>query len=259
MTDKSANFYQNTEKVQNHYQKLSQNYDDLWNYSPDFIQFLSKNICESLNLKPTDIFLDLGCGTGLFTKEISNQIQFKNPLVCADISSDMLEQLSDRNKYECVVMDAIKFSSQPRSFDKIIIKEMIHHLNNEEQKLLIKNLFDRLNNKGQFLLTLLPQTIEYPLFETALHRHKELQPDYKILAELFKNAGFQTKIDFVSYPLNIAKTKYLKMVENRYMSLLSSFSDREILAGINEIEQKYSDKEILKFNDVFVFVLGTKY
>jgi len=258
MADLSVNFYQNKKRVQNHYQNLSQNYDDLWTYSADFMQFLSKNVSVYLELKSTDIFLDLGCGTGLFAKEISNLIKFENPLVCADISADMLTQLSDDRKYESVVMDAIAFSALPRSFDKILVKEMIHHLEQEQQNCLIKNLFDRLNINGQFLLILLPQKIEYPLFEAALLRHQKLQPDYKLLAAEFEKVGFQTEVNFVPYPLSISKTKYLRMVKNRYMSLLSSFSDREIEAGIKEIEQKYCDREILNFNDTFVFILGKK-
>ncbi len=170
----------------------------------------------------------------------------------------MLTQLSNNSQYECIAMDAITFSSQSKFFDKILVKEMIHHLNKEEQEQLIKNLFTRLNNNGRFLLILLPPTIEYPLFEAALQRYEELQPNYKFLAELFKQVGFKTEVDFVKYPLNISKIKYLKMVENRYMSLLSSFSDREIIEGINEIKSKYSDKDILSFNDTFVFIIGTK-
>ncbi len=59
MADLSVNFYQNKERVQNHYQNLSHNYDDLWTHSPDFMQFLSKNVSAYLDLKSTDIFLDL--------------------------------------------------------------------------------------------------------------------------------------------------------------------------------------------------------
>ncbi len=258
MTDQNFNFYQNTEQIQNHYQQLSKNYDDLWEYSKDFVRFISENICNLLDLKSTDIFVDLGCGSGLFTKEINNQIQFTNPVICSDISSDMLAQLSNDSQYECIATDAISFSYEPRFFDKIIVKEMIHHLNKDEQESLIKNLFERLNVGGKFLLILLPPTIEYPLFEKALRKYEKLQPNYNFLVKLFKKAGFETEIDFVKYPLNISQEKYIKMVKNRYMSLLSSFSDREIQEGINEIKQKHLNQNTLYFNDIVVFITGKK-
>lgn len=258
MSNNSSNFYQNTEKVKSHYKNLSKNYDDLWEYSKDFIEFISGNISKYLELKSTDIFLDLGCGTGLFTKEIYNQISFEKPVICSDISKDMLSYFPDSKKYKCISMDAVEFSFQPFSFDKILIKEMIHHLNEKQQETLIDNLFDRLNNGGKFLLILLPLTLEYPLFKTALDKHKELQPDYMILANLFEEAGFQTEINMVKYPLNLSKSKYFQMVKNRYMSLLSSFTDLEIEKGLNEMEEKYININNLAFNDVFVFITGTK-
>ncbi|MEO0970705.1 MAG: SAM-dependent methyltransferase, partial [Cyanobacteria bacterium J06639_18] len=76
--------------------------------------------------------------------------------------------------------------------------------------------------------------------------------------ELFKKTGFKTSVDFVEYPLSIPKDRYIRMVENRYMSLLSSFDDKEIQEGVFEIEQKYSDKDILEFNDRFVCIVGEK-
>ena len=258
MTDNIQDAYQNKEQVQKHYQNLAQNYDDLWTYSPEFIKFISEQVIQNLELTSNDIFLDLGCGTGLFTKEISKIVDFENPVICCDISADMLAQFPDSSNYQCVAMDAVNFSSQPYEYNKILMKEMIHHLNVDEQGKLIKNLFTRLSLGGKFLLMLLPQTIEYPLFETALRRFEELQPDYKYLIELFKKAGFKTNVNFVEYPLSIPKSKYIKMLNNRYMSLLESFSDEEIEKGIFEIEQKHLDRDILEFNDRFVCIIGEK-
>ncbi len=48
------------------------------------------------------------------------------------------------------------------------------------------------------------------------------------------------------------------MVENRYMSLLSMFSDEEISQGIKEMKERYSERSTLDFNDVFVFITGKK-
>ena len=258
MTDNIQDAYQNKEQVQKHYQNLAQNFDDLWTYSPAFIKFISEQIVQHLELKSHDIFLDLGCGTGLFTKEINSIVRFENPVICCDISADMLAQFPENSHYHCVVMDAVNFSCQSYEYNQILMKEMIHHLNVDEQEKLLENLFARLQLGGKFLLMLLPPTIEYPLFETALRRYEDLQPDYKYLIKLFQKVGFKTSVDFIEYPLSIPKSKYIKMVNNRYMSLLSSFDDKEIQKGIFEIEQKYSNQAILEFNDRFVCITGEK-
>ncbi len=256
MNKQNQNYYQQSQKTKKHYRKLAQNYDELWTYTPDFIEFIAQNIIEKLNLQFIDKLADLGCGTGLFTQEISNQIKLKYPIVCVDSSPEMLEQIPLNDTYQPLLMDAMDFASQGDIFNKIFIKEMIHHISDKQK--LIANLFNRLNAGGILLLILLPPTIEYPLFESAKKSYEELQPHYQQLEDIFERVGFKTSVSFVKYPLSLDKDKYFRMVENRYMSLLSMFSDEEISQGIKEMKEKYSEQLTLDFNDVFVFIKGQK-
>ncbi|NES88692.1 MAG: SAM-dependent methyltransferase, partial [Okeania sp. SIO2B9] len=70
--------------------------------------------------------------------------------------------------------------------------------------------------------------------------------------------GFVVDMDMIEYPLEVPKNQYFEMVENRYMSMLSTFNDTELAAGLKEIEEKYQDKSVLKFNDLMVFITATK-
>ena len=56
--------------IQNHYQTLANKYDKFWGSSPEFINFLTQKIIESLKLVSTDILVDLGCGTGIYSQAI---------------------------------------------------------------------------------------------------------------------------------------------------------------------------------------------
>jgi len=245
-----------SELIHNHYQKLAGMYEDLWFYSEDFVQFITKKIIEYLSLKKTDILIDLGCGTGIYAKEINNQMQLYNPIICVDSSNKMLEQIPNNLKYKCVEMDAIDFSALSGTYNKIIIKELIHHINDLD--LLLGNLFQRLTSGGILLLILLPPTIDYPLFNKALRKYEEAQPNYNNLASLLSKIGFHVAVNFVEYPLAIPKSKYLQMVQNRYMSLLSTFDDEELALGLAEMEQKYAEQSTLKFSDRFVFITASK-
>jgi hypothetical protein len=60
----------------------------------------------------------------------------------------------------------------------------------------------------------------------------------------------------MSFPLAFETERYLRMVRNRYMSLLSYFNDERLAAGVAEIRQAHAG-ETVEFADTFAFVLGT--
>ncbi|MDJ0842697.1 class I SAM-dependent DNA methyltransferase [Crocosphaera sp.] len=238
--------------IQDHYQNLAKQYNDFWGTSTDFIEFLTEKIIEHLHLKSTDVLVDLGCGTGLYSQAIVAKINLEHSIICVDPSDKMLEKIPDNSHYQTVVKDAVEFAHESGQYDKILIKEMIHHI--EEKERLLQGLFNRLNKEGILLIILLPPTIEYPLFQQALSVYESVQPHYNDLVNLCEKVGFKTTVDFIDYAVSIPKAQYFNMVKNRYMSLLSRFNDEEINKGLTEMTEKYANVSNLEFCDRFVFL-----
>ena len=137
-----------------------------------------------------------------------------------------------------------------------MIKDAIHLISDLDR--LFSHLFQRLNPGGILLVVMLPPTIEHPLFDKALRRYEQGQPDYRDFAKLMGDAGFEVEIDFFEYPLAIERSQYLYMVESRYMTVLANFSDREIEEGVEEMAQKYKECSVLQFTERFVFLQAVK-
>ncbi|NEN92551.1 MAG: methyltransferase domain-containing protein [Okeania sp. SIO3H1] len=241
---------------ENHYKNIANIYDNLWSYSSEYIKFTTQKIIEYLHLTPTDTLVDIGCGTGIYSKEILNHIQLQQPIICVDPSAEMLEKIPANSRLNPIEMDGVKFSKNPGIYNKIFLKEAIHYI--EEKFILFQNLWQRLTPRGIFLLLLLPPTIEYPLFAKALELYEKKQPHYQELIDLLQKVGFVVDSDIIEYPLELPKSQYFEMVENRYMFLLSEFNDTELAAGLKEMEEKYQDKSVLKFSDRMVFITATK-
>lgn len=240
-----------------HYDNLSFLYDSLWTYSEEFISYISEQIISILELKENDVLVDCGCGTGIYTKAILEKMNLKHKVICTDLSEGMLSSLMKEQRVVTIPADAIAFSAMDMTYDKVFIKEMIHHIEIGKE-ILYKNIYNHLTDNGIFTILLLPPTIEYPLFQKAIQYYEEHQPHYSEIAVGMGKCGFKTNISQIHYPLNIKKEKYFNMVRQRYMSLLSVFSDEEIESGISELEEKYKNIESLKFNDNFIVVTGRK-
>lgn len=245
-----------SDRIQQHYQQIAKIYDDLWFYSEDFIQFFAQNIIKFLHLHPQHTLVDIGCGTGIYAQAIRQQVYLEHSILCVDPSAEMLAKIPDNSGCQPLCLDAVTFSWQPGSYDRILIKEAIHHISEKQQ--LFNQLFARLTSGGIFLLLLLPPRIEYPLFKKAIEIYEKTQPDYQELVKLMEKSGFDVKVDFVEYPLNFPKEKYFYMVANRYMSLLSRFDDEELAAGLAEMAATYQNQSTLEFNDRLVFITATK-
>ena len=106
------------------------------------------------------------------------------------------------------------------------------------------------------ILSLEAKNNEIPTFSLM---KKKLQQSFKketlIKKDIlkFKKEKIITKFNF---KVSITKKKYIKMIEQRYISSLLNLNDVQISKGIKEIEIKYKDK--ITFNDRLNCIMFTK-
>ncbi|NUM52223.1 MAG: class I SAM-dependent methyltransferase [Candidatus Hydrogenedentes bacterium] len=248
--------HQDFRTVERHYRRLAVNYDRFLYYSSDFVAAVSARVIEALDLRSEDRFVDLGCGTGMFTIEIANRVNLNQPVLAVDPFIEMLAQVPQNRGIRTIMMDALIFSRQTMAYDKVLMKESVHHV--RDRVALFENLRRRLSSRGRLLLVGVPPEIDYPLFDAALERSVSWHADPETLAGDMQSAGFAVRTGELTYNHAIPKGTYFEMVRSKYMSLLSTFSDDQIDQGLREMAARYADVSTLRFQDRFRTVLGVK-
>ena len=81
---------------------------------------------------------------------------------------------------------------------------------------------------------------------------KSLIRDKKIFNLIIKSNTKIIKKKFI-YKVKITKKKYLNMIKNRYISTLLTFTNKELLEGLKEINLKY--KKNMKFKDKLICLI----
>lgn len=245
-----------TDTVQAHYSRLAERYDDYLHYSDDFIRSLTSKMIEKLQLQKGDRFVDLGCGTGMYSLDILEQVALTHPIIGVDPFPQMLAKIPKDAPITPVALDALAFSAQDGTYDKILMKEAVHHV--DDKALLFSNLLARLSAQGRLLLVHVPPKVDYPLFDKALERALGWHADPDALVALLQRTGFHVERDGLDYQHAIPKEQYFQMVERCYMSVLSSFTAEEIREGLAEMERRYKDVATLRFVDHFDYITGVK-
>lgn len=244
-----------------HYGRMADRYDTYLSYSGDFVRSLTRLIVEKLQLGPDDRFVDLGGGTGLYTAAILEQVRLRHRPLLVDPVVAMLEQVPDDHTIRKRASGALEWAAEAtatpgEAYDKVLMKESIHHV--EARAELLGHLYDCLAPGGAILLVHVPPELEYPLFTAALERSLEWHADPVELEGLVKKTGFDVERDTFVYRHRIPRARYVEMVRDRYMSVLSTFSQEEIDAGVAEIEERYREQDLLEFDDCFDCITGRK-
>ena len=103
------------------------------------------------------------------------------------------------------------------------------------------------------IFTLATSKNEIPTFKLMkIKLLKSLDRDKKILNFISKLYPKRIIKKF-SYKVKITKKKYVEMVLEKFISTLLNFNNDQIVAGINEINQKY--KKNLKFEDKLICII----
>ena len=82
--------------------------------------------------------------------------------------------------------------------------------------------------------------------------NKSLQRDRMILKFFSKLNSSKISKKFF-YKVKITKKKYLNMIKNRYISTLLTFTNKELLEGLKEINLKY--KKNMMFKDKLICLI----
>lgn len=245
-----------TRVIDSHYRRLAPLYERFLSYSGGFVRSLTSRMIERLALKPDDRLVDLGCGTGMYAVDILHQMPLRHPIACVEPCEEMLARLPRSEQLAPINVDAQSFCRAEVRYEKLLMKETIHHIAGKQEFLL--NLYGQLTRGGVALFVHVPPKLDYPLFQEALARCERWHADSAHLARLLEGAGFETDLDTLEYRHSVPKDLYFEMVEGRYMSVLSTFSDDQLREGLAEMERRCEGRSMLEFVDRFDFIRAAK-
>lgn len=115
-----------------------------WAKDSEYIKFFLNFMCFS----DEDLVLDAGIGTGLISDQLS---QFVKTIIGVDTSLDMLNQCSRNGNVILMKEDIRDLPFMDESFDKIIIRNVLHHIVKENQKA-VDECYRVLKKKGRILI-----------------------------------------------------------------------------------------------------------
>tara|TARA_Y100000746_G_scaffold111866_1_gene95696 strand:+ start:479 stop:1189 length:711 start_codon:yes stop_codon:yes gene_type:complete len=216
-----------------------------WLSSQKYIKSFNSFLLKQVKLDKNSRILDIGCGRGKILANLSLKLKLLNKPIGLDI-----ENHKDKSKKIIFKkIDALSFISKTKiTFDLILIKQTLHLLKKRQVLKLLSICKKKLNSNGKIIiLSLDPKKNEIPTFNLMKKKlNISLKKDKKMFDLILKNNPKIIIKRFI-YQVKISKTKYLKMIDNRYISTLLNFTDNEIIYGSNEVMRKY--KKILKFKD----------
>ncbi|HEY7486122.1 MAG TPA: methyltransferase [Streptosporangiaceae bacterium] len=243
-----------------HYERLAETYERNWANRPQYVTWMADKIMSWLEPGVGWRIADIGSGTGLFLSRLMEVATPETPILCVDPSQPMLDLLPDDPRLTpiCATAEQIATGEVPLPVDTVdafVFKEAIHHVKDIPGTL--SGLAARLNPGGRILIVSLPPRLDYPLFQAALDRFAENQPEPDDMAADMRADGLIVDNAVEEFTVTIDRDQWLDLVRNQWMSVLSTFSQEEIAAGVEYISERYSEPQIT-YVDRFAFVRGIK-
>lgn len=236
----------------NYFDTIADDFNGLWQMTTEYQNWMSESIVSWLHLDSDDIFVDLGGGTGLYTKLIAKKAELKNRALCVEPSENMLSHIVHTDIIEPVNADALSFAACDTRYDKILLKEMIHFV--EDRKSLFEGIKRQLLPKGKILIVTRPKNTPLPFFKKALETFAQSQPSLLSLEKELMDSNMVPTSSKETFVFGMPKARWYDMLRNRFMSNLQDFTDEEIENGIAELEQKFEKQDSIEFRDEIIFL-----
>jgi cyclopropane fatty-acyl-phospholipid synthase-like methyltransferase len=211
-----------------------------WLSSSAYINSFNIFLLKKKKLNKNSQILDIGCGRGKIFGALSRKLKLINKPIGIDpvIHKDVDKSIDFKSE------DVFKFfKSSQNKFDLIMIKQTLHFFDKDKRTRLIKICKKNLKINGVLIIfSLVTENNEIPCFKLMKQKLKRsLERDSRMLTtinKLFNNY----QIDIFKFKVSITKNKYIKMLQQRYISCLVNLNKNQISNGIKEIKKLFSKK-----------------
>jgi ubiquinone/menaquinone biosynthesis C-methylase UbiE len=251
-----------------HYESVSDHYHLAWFYAhdTDYEHWMTRHILTESSLTESLAVCDLGGGTGRFAHLIHREGHLRHPVTCVDASEQMVRQAARYSGVVPVCKDMLGFVREASTavWDRIVVKEAIHHIEQGEIEEFFREAMRVLKEKGKLLVVTRPQhEIDYPFTQRAKEIWAETQLDRGTYLDAVKKCGFSNAFANVrEFPVKIKLEDWIAMVRARMWSVFAphNFSDSQLEEAIQEIRSKVSEDEegYISFFDRIVFIVAEK-
>ena len=140
--------------------------------------------------------------------------------------------------------------------ERILMKEVAHHLPEERLDTLYEGLHERLTPEGVLVTVTRPVEPALPLFEAAKEVWREQQPPWEQFAAEQRAAGFTVAQHTEAYPFALPRERWVDMIRARCWSTFSAFDDDALEAGVAEVEEVYP--EVVRFEDQLIVLVAQR-
>ena len=226
--------------------KRLKNWDNkTWLSSKKYISSFHNFLKSQSKINNKTNILDIGCGRANVISFLQKKYKFNNlPIGIDVVKNTNIKKNIVFNKSEAITY----LKTSKKTFDLILIKQTIHFFTEKQIKVLLKLTKNSLNKNGQILiLSLKTRNNEIPAFKIMKSKLLVSLAREDILANEIKKNLKKYKKSYFNFKVTISKNRYVRMIEERYISCLLNISNKEIKKGINEVKSNYKNQ--IKFTD----------
>ena len=221
-----------------------------WLSSNSYISSFNSFLLKKKKLNKNSRILDIGCGRGKIFGYLSRKLKLTNK----PIGIDPVTHNDVDKSIDFINEDVFEFFKKNQNkFDLIMIKQTLHFFNKEKRLKLIKACKNNLNKNGVlFVFSLNTLNNEIPCFRLMKQKlNRGLKRDSRMLKSACKILK-DNKIDKFTFKVLITKDKYTQMLKQKYISCLVNLSKAQIIKGIKEIRNTYSNN--ISFKDILICI-----
>ena len=231
--------------------KQLKNWDNkTWLSSNRYILFFCKFLKKKIKIDKKTRILDVGCGRANIISFLQKKYKFRNK----PVGIDVIKNDNTKNNIIFKRVDAVKYLKKSnQKFDLILIKQTIHFFSKTKLDSLLDIAIKKLNKKGHILIfSLKTKNNQIPSFKRMkIKLILSLKKDENLIKRVKKKFN-KYKISHFDFKVSISKSKYIKMIKNRYISCLLNLSRKEIKKGVEEIKLNFKNQ--IKFTDTLICI-----